>query len=103
MVLKFSQNRLPRKATENCRFLKRAERECGDHKRVYMLCRARPFDKKPDQRGIIRPWKKTGENGEGYFERDPELAYKFCSNYFCGGRCPFRYKFPKKLIFASVR
>ncbi|QQG42770.1 MAG: hypothetical protein HYW15_00955 [Candidatus Giovannonibacteria bacterium] len=82
---------------EECRFFKKVELFAQARPIFYRLCGARPFPKKPDSRGVMRPWRRAEADGAGYFIRDEELAYERCWLINKSGRCAgFRQKFPDR-------
>ena len=80
---------------ELCRFFHMVTRFFMGKERYYPLCKKKPFIRKPDENGVVRPWHK-----DGTFLTDEERAHEHCVLFFkeeCN--CPFfKHKFPDRFI-----
>ena len=96
-VLQFNRNREKKEkriiSYELCRFFQMVTRFFLGKERRYPLCKKKPFPKKPDENGMVRPWHR-----DGTFVADVERAHEHCILFIKEeGCCPlFRRKFPDR-------
>jgi len=82
---------------EECRFFRKVELFACGRAVFYRLCGARPFPKKPDSQGVMRPWRRADADGACYFVHDEHLAYERCWSINHNGQCViFKHRFPDR-------